>query len=161
VDTPSLADGLVLVGTFDERLVAIDQQTGEQVWASPAAGRIWGNPQPVDGIAVVGDTAGSVSAVDLRDGTSVWQVEAGAAVVPSPVTREGTVYIVTQAGRILAYSIKDSRSVWTQPREGVRLLSEPVVAGGLLLVAPMDSDTLLVAYDAAGGALRWEFTPTG
>ncbi|MCJ2189103.1 PQQ-dependent dehydrogenase, methanol/ethanol family [Novosphingobium beihaiensis] len=80
----AVADGLVLLGALDGRLIAIDAKTGKQVWSvqttDPAKPyTITGAPRVFDGKVVIGNggaeygVRGYVTAYDLKTGKQVWR----------------------------------------------------------------------------------------
>jgi alcohol dehydrogenase (cytochrome c)/quinohemoprotein ethanol dehydrogenase len=77
-------EGKVYVGTFDGRLIALDAQTGKQVWsvqtADPAmAYTITGAPRIIKGRVIIGNGGGEyiargyVTAYDAQTGKQVWR----------------------------------------------------------------------------------------
>lgn len=165
VDTPSLVDGLLLVGTLDQRLVAFAPGESQPVWTLATQGRVWGNPVAADGQAYFGDVAGVVYAFDPATGRELWRFTQPNPVVPTPAVGGGRVYFVTQAGEVYARSVEDHAALWQTSSDQAatlgRLLADPIVAGDLLLIGSMGGQSLLTAFDAATGQIRWSYTPAG
>lgn len=163
VDTPSLVDGLLLVGTFDQRLVAFEPGRSEPIWTMSTQGRVWGNPVAADGQAYFGDVAGFVYAFDPASGRELWRFTQPNPVVPTPAVDAGRVFFVTQAGEVYARTAEDHAALWQTSGDQAetlgRLLADPIVVGELLLVASMEGQSLLTAFDTATGQIRWSYTP--
>lgn len=81
----AVADGKVVVGTLDTRLLALDQKTGELIWSTQTADiekwpyTVTGAPRIAKGLVFIGNggaefgVRGYVSAYDLQSGGLVWR----------------------------------------------------------------------------------------
>ena len=80
----AIYDGKVYVGTLDDRLVALDQQTGKPVWTTQMISdsqdySITGAPRIADGKVIVGNAGGEygvrgfVAAYDAETGKELWR----------------------------------------------------------------------------------------
>ena len=45
----TLADGVIMAGSYDSHLYALDADTGERIWRVPNRGRVTSGARPVDG----------------------------------------------------------------------------------------------------------------
>ena len=63
-----------------------------------------------------------------------------------------------RAGRLFALNLADGSQRWTDQLKG-QLLTTPIVASEMILVAPSSGDNLLVAYTTTG-AQKWAFAPS-
>jgi outer membrane protein assembly factor BamB len=158
-DRPSSLDSLILTGTFANQVVALNAGDGRIAWTLQTDGWVWGDPAVQDGVAYFGDVNGTFYAVDSQ-GHVVWQNYLDGDVTASPTIENGSVYFVTAVGQVFARNAADNTPVWQQPLSG-QLLTDPVVTGESLLVASLDGDNLLTAFDATSGAVRWAFQPEG
>ncbi|MEZ4352616.1 MAG: PQQ-dependent dehydrogenase, methanol/ethanol family [Myxococcota bacterium] len=81
---PALFGDRVFVGTLDGRLVAVDRETGRELWSTSTVEPGWGYsitgaPRVVDGLVVIGNAGadlgarGYVSAYDAETGELVWR----------------------------------------------------------------------------------------
>ncbi|MFP3854590.1 MAG: PQQ-binding-like beta-propeller repeat protein [Anaerolineales bacterium] len=156
-DEPASFNGLLLVGTFGEQLNAVDKETSEVAWSVETGDWVWGNPVVFEDTAFFGDVSGRFYAVN-RQGTPIWEFNVEGQVAASPAAADGFVYLVTEDGSIYARAAEDSTPEWEQNLEG-RLLTDPVVIEETLLVAAIDGDNLLTAFDINSGAIRWTYQP--
>ena len=69
---PGSGDGLVLVGTSDGEVVALDEETGEQRWVKRVSSEVLSPPIADRGVVVVRTQDGKLFGLDRRDGTRVW-----------------------------------------------------------------------------------------
>jgi len=168
VAAPALGDGVLYAGTINNSLYALDAATGKILWHVSLAGGIWASPA-LDASAktlYVGaanndskctSNCGALYAINPQDGKTIWQLDLAQAVTAAPVVHEDKIYFVTEDGIIRAVD-SDKKPVWQKQTDGV-FYSSPVLAGELLLVAPMRSktQTLMVAY-TLDGEEKWSFS---
>lgn len=75
--SPSVADGTVYYGTFDEQMHAIDGETGEQIWTASTDDIIQSSPTILDGTVYSGSHDGHIYAWDADTGEQKWRIEGG------------------------------------------------------------------------------------
>ena len=120
-----------------------------------------------------------VSAVNLSDGRQVWQDSYPVSYVAqeyekdlskgpksTPVFHDGRLFTVGVSGIISAYDAATGRLRWrTAPKGGMKeaypvfgMANSPLVVGDLL-IAPVggNAQSKLTAFDAATGAVRWQW----
>jgi alcohol dehydrogenase (cytochrome c) len=161
-----LGDGRIYVGQLDGKLVALDQRTGETLWATQAERwqdgfSITAAPLYYDGLVVTGFSGaeygirGRVKAFDAKTGELVW-----------------TFYTIPGPGHVGHDTWPDDNDVWT--RGGASVWQTPAVDPELGLIyfstgnpgpdfngAVRAGDNLfsssIVAVDAKTGEYRWHF----
>jgi outer membrane protein assembly factor BamB len=156
-DRPSSFDGLLLSGTFGDQLNALDENSGQIAWSVTTSDWVWGNPTIGDGVAYFGDVSGGYYAVD-QGGATVWKSSFEGAIAASPAYDQGSLFFVTEAGNAYARQASDNSPLWQQTLTG-RLLADPAVNDGLVIVPALDGDNVLTALDAGSGAIRWTYQP--
>jgi outer membrane protein assembly factor BamB len=149
--------------SFDSFLIALDAETGKDVWKIERRGlqRSWSTPILVPGAGgkteLIVHAQDHLRAYDPETGRQVWQVEnMGGWVTPSPVFGHGMIF---------ASSGKDSatlavrpggtgevKPVWQHPRGGPYVCS-PVVYGDYLYVN--NEQGILTCYQARTGQLQY------
>ena len=166
--SPSVAGELVIVGTEDRDLVAVDRRTGDVAWQIPLDGYAAGSP------AIVGDrlyvstssaqsrgrpvpgATGKVLAIDLETHEVVWQED-----LPGPSTRsiavQGSILVVpTDVGIAVAFDSATARELW---RFATPVFTDtPVIAGEKVLLAGLDLEGnrgVLYAVDLESGRGIW------
>ncbi|HKG94730.1 MAG TPA: PQQ-binding-like beta-propeller repeat protein [Gemmatimonadaceae bacterium] len=125
--SPVVAGGLVVAGSGDGSLYALDAATGRRRWRFRTGGRVRSSPAVADGVVYVGSFDGHVYAVDLATGAERW--------------RYATEGVALESARF-GY---DRRSVQSSPALG---------DSGALYVGSRDGH--LYALDARRGTLRWK-----
>jgi outer membrane protein assembly factor BamB len=166
--SPSVAGDLVIVGSEDRDLVALDRQTGDIAWRVPLDGYAAGSP------AIVGDRLyvstsseqsrgrlgpganGKVIALDLDTREVAWQED-----LPGPSTRsiavQGSILVVpTDVGIAVAFDTATASELWRFPTQA--FTDTPIIAGGKVLVAGLDPEGTrgaLWAVDVESGREVW------
>lgn len=163
---PTIADGRLFFGTIDERLFALDAESGHQLWnynASPAETVMFGQPAPavVNGIVVAGFGSGELVALRVESGEVVWSDTLGSAngqssvldfacVRSRPVITEGTVYAMSVAPLMVAVDMRSGRRLWERAIAG----QNPILSvGDWLYIISMDEQ--VACLDRISGRVRW------
>ena len=111
--SPILADGLLIVGTYNGHLYALDARTGEERWRNPATGSesaISGFASAADGIVVV-SIAGGLRAIDLATGAERWAVPGKAGTITDIV--DGVVYSAANDGHAYGLDLQTGAERWS------------------------------------------------
>lgn len=162
VGTPAYSnEGILYVGTFGGKLFALNAQNGAVMWefSTPDEGWIWAGPTISEGMLYFGDLNGFFYAVDAATGTQVWQLtpeQLDGQIVGSPLVIDESIFITTEEG--ILFKLDTSGKIqWSQPIGG-NIYTSPREAGDLILVAPIQTDELLVALNQ-DGVRQWAFIP--
>ncbi len=173
--TPVVANGRVYVATRDA-LVALNAETGQEVWRNPQIHDLLSTPAVYDGRLILGGTDGRLHLVNAANGTEEWSVpiEPGArstGIASSPAVYMGRAYVGTfnesagGKGRVVAVNLNNGTVAWATDAPGVIHMSTPAIAGGALYVGIMGTYDGVIGYTAPHGLLslalngtpRWFF----
>jgi len=168
--SPVVAEGLVLVGSDDHHLHAVDATTGEQVWRYETGSEILSTPAVHEGTVFFGSTDRNVYAVDAHTGDREWTYETDGIVISSPLVKQGTVFVGGNCqnlecernysapkrdhGVLHAIDAATGDTKW-QYRTGDGIMSSPAVDGNTLYVG--SSDGAVHAVDTRDGRRRWRY----
>ncbi|MEI7446322.1 MAG: outer membrane protein assembly factor BamB, partial [Burkholderiales bacterium] len=166
VTPPAVADGVVLLRTTDNRVIAYEAETGRRRWAysrqnPPLVLRHSGGVAMLPGAAFVGMPGGRVIALALQNGAPRWDVplsqpkgttelERIADVVGSPLVIGRELCAATYQGRIGCLDLASGAPVWL--RDFSSAVGLDVDTRGV--IAP-DADDVVQAFDR-GGAPQWQ-----
>ena len=160
VGTPAISDaGVIYVGSFASEMLALNAQNGAILWQTPTVGWIWSGPALVADRLYFGDLNGYFYALNATDGEIIWQLtpeQLDGPISGTPLVNEDRIYITTQSGSVFAVDTQGEMQ-WSQTVIG-KLYGPPVDGGDAILVAPAESDNLLVALTESG-AQKWVFNP--
>jgi outer membrane protein assembly factor BamB len=178
ISSPSLADGVVYVGSDDKNLYAVEAKTGTEKWRFSTGGPVRSSPAIVNGTVYFGSYDGFFYAVDAAAGKPKWKFETAgerqfqaphlhyylpaAQTVPdfwdffqsSPAVADGLVYFGSGDGNLYALEAETGRLKWKFATKDV-VHSSPAVAGGVVYFGSWDS--YFYALDAATGQEKWKF----
>jgi outer membrane protein assembly factor BamB len=130
---PAYDDGLVFAASDRGELVAVNLETGRQVWvkkfkkmqfsAGPSAGA---------GLVVVGSTKGWVIALQGGSGKELWRTRVNSELLSAPAISEKIVVMRSVDGRLHGFDASDGKSLWSVeqqvPRLSLRGTATPIIA---------------------------------
>lgn len=164
VGTPAYGDnGELYVGTFGGKLFKLSSEDGSILneFSTTDGGWIWSGPTISDGVLYFGDLTGYFYAVDADNLTELWKLppeQLDGEIVGSPLVIEDSIFITTEAGLLFKLDTT-GKILWSQNiGDGAQIFTSPRAANDLILVAPIQIDELLVAYNQ-DGARQWSFIP--
>jgi len=109
--------------------------------------------------AVAGDTVyaashrGNLVKIDMMTGNKVWEVSVPDRLSIGPGSDGRTTAVVTTKGTVYAYD-DTGKPIWNVS-VGSEVLSEPVVAGGVVIIRALDNR--FIGFDAQTGARKWTY----
>lgn len=96
---------------------------------------------------------GNLAKIDLMTGNKVWEVSVPDRLSIGPGSDGRTTAVVTTKGTVYAYD-DTGKPIWNVS-VGSEVLSEPVVAGGVVIIRTLDNR--FVGLDAQTGARKWTY----
>jgi outer membrane protein assembly factor BamB len=157
VGKPALSEeGVLYIGTFGKEMVAIRAESGEILWRVPTDGWVWAGPAVGGDRLYFGDIAGNFYVLNIPDRTYVKKSQPGGTITSTPWIAEDAVYFTTESGTINAVDL-DGNPLWNETVGG-QIHTSPVVSNDVILVAPIQTDPVLVAVND-GGTQKWAFAP--
>jgi len=151
--SPAIAGGMVFLPTGDGRLVALNEDTGKEVWTHQVIGPMNGTPAIVDDLVIIGQRDGDVTAL-LRDtGDIQWTFQGKGASMSSSVVLDGVVYMGTAGRMIYALDARTGELRWEKEVDNW-VVSSPVVHQDILVVASQGGELYLI--DVSNGTMRYQ-----
>lgn len=137
-------------------LVAVSNQFDLQpVWSTSVGSSESFNFHPI----VAGDAVyaashrGNLAKIDLASGNKAWEVSVPERLSVGPGSDGRTTVAVTTRGTVYAYD-DTGKPIWNV-KIGSEVLSEPVVAGGVVIVRALDNR--FIGLDALTGVRKWTY----
>jgi outer membrane protein assembly factor BamB len=165
-----VSGGLVVVGSDDGALHALDAKTGKERWVFRAAGAVRARPTRVADDVVFQADDGMLYRVGLADGVERWRVRVADRFIArlslgDPKTRyenaaaavatsNNRLFLGTHEGHVLALDARDGARVWDTKTDD-SVVASPLVSGDRIIVGSFDGR--VYALDAATGAKGWTF----
>ncbi|MGB5133225.1 MAG: PQQ-binding-like beta-propeller repeat protein [Steroidobacteraceae bacterium] len=178
VTSPTIADGVVYIGSLTGHIHAIDQQTGQEKWKFKSRMPITSSPAIADGTLYFVSSTGSLAALDIATGQPKWVFAAeyerkfeakglhgyppNAQTMPdawdvytsSPAVADGKVFFGSGDGNVYAVDAKTGILQWKFATGDV-VHASPAVSGGTVYIGSWDG--VFYAIDAESGAQKWAF----
>lgn len=136
--SPAFSDDLVVFGSRDGNVYALDANTGQKKWAF-TYGPTWAISSP----AIAGNTVYIgwsdnflFSAIDLHTGKEKWKYKAGYYVYSSPMVADNKVFVGSHDGNLYCFDKDNGSKLWQYHTNGA-VYSSPV----------MDNETIYVGSD--------------
>lgn len=159
-DPVAVGDGVAVVGTLGDRVLAVDAADGSDRWTVTADNWVNGTPVVVDGTVFAGSDDDRVYSVDAGDGTVRWRYDAGANVDRCVAVAGDTVLVATNGNGLHAVDrgTGERRWQWTATEFGESpFLQAPVVVGDVVYLADADGTVRGLALD--DGTELWSVSP--
>jgi outer membrane protein assembly factor BamB len=133
---PVLHEGVLVVGSIDHLLYAVDAATGEAVWQNPVdlEGAIASSPLIAGDYLYIGSWSHKLFKVSL-DGEIVATYEGANWIWSTPVISEGTLYYTDLSGSVYALDAETLTPLWVQKPATRGIRSAPVVTDEHVIVA--------------------------
>ena len=168
--TPALYHGLIVVGSCDmkrakaesryvgwQKIVAMDQYTGEIIWEWIKEGILFSSPAISEGKVYLYSFDGMVRCLSLLDGEELWETPisdpkdldiGGFRLWPSPTVADGKVYIGSIEGVFYCLDAYTGEVLWKYETEGP-IFSTPAVVSGIVLISSTDGKLYCFGIDPA------------
>ena len=144
-EPPVVAGGLVYVATASRGLLALEADSGREVWRAKGFPVVAG----VRAGLVIAAIEDRLAALDASSGLQRWEVPVSGRGEHWPVLEGDTVYVAS-AGDVIAVDATTGTTRWRVPADPA--VGPPVPAGGRLYVATRNR---LLALDASSGRPLW------
>ena len=127
----------------------------QQVWSTSVGSSEGFNFHPI----VAGDAVyaashrGNLAKIDLATGNKVWEASVPERLSIGPGSDGRTTVAVSTRGTVYAYD-DTGKPIWNV-NVGSEVLSEPVVAGGIVIIRALDNR--FIGFDAQTGVRKWTY----
>jgi eukaryotic-like serine/threonine-protein kinase len=163
-----VAAGLVIVGSGDGSVYALDAASGRQRWRVRTGGRVRSSPAVVDGTVYVGSFDGVFYTLDARTGAERWRYATEGAslasqrygydrrsIQSSPAVAGGTVYVGSRDGHLYALGASDGTLKWRYAHDATSwAISSPAVRDSVVFEGSSDAH-FFHAIRAGDGTELW------
>ncbi len=152
---PVIVGDVVLVGSFDGILYALDRETGAVAWEYPVEAPIAGGVTVYDGVAYFGATNHQVYALDLESRELIWEAPFATQerIWGRPAVDQERVYIGSMDHSVYAIDRQTGREIWNVDI-GAAIPGDVTLANGLVLAGGVDSR--LHVLNSETGQIVWQ-----
>ncbi len=152
--SPAVAAGAVYCASTDQKLYALDAESGTELWVYEADSPIRSSPCIVDGRVYFGTAEGMVHAVEQDTGRAAWAERLGEG-IESSVRGEGPrLFVGTTDGQVVAFAPDDGQVLWRTPLQGP-VEASPATDGQYVAIGTPEYGLALLSADAGEVLWRW------
>ena len=167
--SPVIAGDLLVIGSGDGSVYALDAATGNERWRLETGGRVRASPAVGGGVVFVGSADGVLYAIDLETGDVEWRFETEGAsnisaefgfdrktIQASPALTAGAVLFGSRDGKFYAVDAASGELRWRYDHSTPWVVSSAAIWDDLAIVGT--SDGLFVhAVNVETGGEAWRF----
>jgi outer membrane protein assembly factor BamB len=102
----AVTDDLVIAGSRDKRIWALDRKTGKPAWSVPTGGKVDSSPVVVGKRVYVGSLDGNLYVLDVATGRQVQKIALDGPISAAPAVVSGRLLIGTQKGTMYCFGGK-------------------------------------------------------
>jgi outer membrane protein assembly factor BamB len=156
--SPTVAGGVVYIGSNGSYFYALNATNGSPIWQVNVGSNVESSAAVANGIVYVGilwdGHNGYVDALNATNGATVWRFATNSGIESSPAVVNGVVYIGSFYGYVYALNATDGTLIWSYLTGG-STFSSPAVVGGVVYIGSIDGK--VYALNASTGTLSWFF----
>jgi outer membrane protein assembly factor BamB len=164
--SPVSCEDMILVGTTDGILRALDGTSGEKVWEFETSSSVISTPAweafasfGSDGkIVCFGSADGHLYALSAESGEMKWKFQAEGGIYSAPAIKNGKVFFGSFDGHHYALNLVDGSLVWKFKTQA-DVFSSPAAADSLVYIG--SNDYSVYAVNQESGELAWRFETEG
>ncbi len=155
VAAPLQVGEVAYVATADNFLLALEAETGTEIWRFPTGFSIWAQPTYYEGTLFIASLDRSLYAINAEDGSEKWSVKLTGAMSAQPVVNPevNLVYAASYDRQVHAFDIDSGEEAWSVEASDW-VWSAPALANNTLYFG--DSSGNVFAVNAATGDMVWE-----
>lgn len=102
----AVTDNLVIAGSRDRHIHALNRSTGKEVWNYPTGGKVDSSPVVVGERVYVGSADGKLYVLNLEDGKLIQKIDLGGPISASPAVGGGCLVIGTEKNAVFCLGAK-------------------------------------------------------
>ena len=151
--SPSVENGVVYVGAYDNNLYALNSTSGSFLWKYASDGGIATKPAVQENIVYFGSEDHRVHAVSTRGGKVIWTYYTDGPVRSSPRLAEGHLFVGSDDGFLHAVNLISSRRAW-RVEAGEPVRSSPCITNDFVYFGSEGGEFIAANFR---GEVKWRF----
>lgn len=156
--TATAYDSVVIFGTEDGSMYALNAANGILRWSYNTGAPIFAAAAVNDGVVYCGNMDGNLYALNASNGAVVWKFNAGSSLYATPSFSGNMLLIGTTGGKLFGLNLTDGSRVWATDLNSV-VNSSAVISGTFAYVGTLKKE--LVAIKIDDGTVVWRQTLQG
>jgi outer membrane protein assembly factor BamB len=134
---PAIENGVVFAASHKGEVLAVNVDTGKQLWVKKLKLPLSAGPAAGAGIVVLGSSKGTVIALDAASGNQRWRVQVNSELLSAPAISDKVVVLRSVDGRLHGLDGANGKELWQVeqqvPRLSLRGTATPVIAKELAI----------------------------
>ncbi len=163
LSSPVIADGVVVFGSGDQHVYALDATSGTLRWSFATGDVVHASPAVANGVVYIGSWDRNLYALDAATGRERWRYTTGndtviynqVGIASSAAVSGGMVFVGGRDGHVHAVDAATGALRWKHDNRMGWTIGSPAVRDGVVYFATSDG-TRFKALDAATGTLRFD-----
>ena len=151
--SPTVVNGMLYVGAYDNNLYALNAEKGTFVWKYPTEGGVGSSPCVFEGLVYFGSKDHSLYAVDAQTGRLMWTFPTKGPIFSSPRVQFGYVFFGSDDRHLYVVHARNGRRGWIFEAEAP-IRSSPAVGKDAVYFGDEGGSLYAVTVE---GRLRWRF----
>lgn len=155
--SPALADGVIFVGSTNERFYSLDMRSGKVLWQFDAGYPLEAPPAVTEDRVCFGSSDGFMRCFD-RSGKLLWEFRARSEILSSPVIKDSMVFFSSSDDRLYALDAETGKKAWSYTRRVFKTVTPRIYASSAWADGRLYhffSDGTLVCLNASDGKEIW------
>ena len=111
--SPTVEDGVLYIGAYDNNLYALDAERGEFLWKYAAEGGVGSSPCVSQGVVFFGSQDRSLYAINAQKGRLLWTCPTQGPIYSSPRAQFGHVFFGSDDRSLYGVKISSGRIAWS------------------------------------------------
>jgi len=159
LSSPAFADGMIFIGSDDQKVYALNATDGTTIWTSLTGGKVESSPVVAYNKVFVG-SGGILYAFDENTGNQSWSNGTGGIIDSSPAVADHMVFIGSWDGYAYAFNATNGNQIWkTINRLSDKIESSPAVANGFVFIGA--SNGTFYCLNETNGNVIWSSSTGG
>jgi outer membrane protein assembly factor BamB len=159
--SPTVANGIVYVGSGDQSVYALDANTGALRWSFATGDVVHASPAVSNGVVVIGSWDRNIYALDAQSGREKWRYTTGndtviynqIGIASSAAIANGAVFVGGRDGKFHSVDFATGAVRWVHNNNGGWTIASPAVRNGLVYF-PTSDGTRFKALDVNTGEAK-------
>jgi outer membrane protein assembly factor BamB len=164
--SPAVADGIVVVGLSNGKVLAVNSTTGQKIWSydsGDSTNSMYSSPAIDSGRVYIGAKNNNLYCLNESTGELIWKYLTGNSVQSSPLISNGKVFFGSIDGKVYCLDSRDGTLVWNF-NTGGRVYVSPALWSNTIYISSAGNNAFenakIFAINADIGIKIWDYNTT-
>jgi outer membrane protein assembly factor BamB len=153
--SPAVSNGLVVTGSWDNKLYCFDMLTGNLLWDFLTNDDITSSPAIKNGMVYIGSQDSFLYCIDLYDGSLIWSFDTPYMIESSPTVENNQVFFGCSDGNLYCLDAVTGDYLWSYSTGNV-IWTSPAVVNNKVYFG--DLNGVFHCLDSSNGNQYWSYT---